>query len=481
MSRRQRQRRRQRRRPSVPSAEPSATAEPTAAPGADPGPDPHAEHGRVERLVAPPGAAGSADACTGNDDNRTFFAKVAAAVDWPVYCAGPARSLVRRRRPVPLAGGGWMRIAYKGPNGARFELLRARSATTPTAACPNGPDAGPAAFGDLAGTLVIARRRPLRRRRRPRGRPELAGDRRRARCRGLQGLRRGPGARRGVDLGASGAQGRFRQHGYGVDRPLHVAAGPRHRRGRPERRRPARRCARSSGSSRRRSSSDRPSGSGMATAQPPAPSRASRSNAMYQPSIRAGDGAAQPATAACPASSASIPAPNWATRAGREHPRLGLVEDLTAEQRGVGFADRRTVDRRDQVRVAASAGHRERHAPDVARWRRLGRVEVAMRVEPGEAQADPRARPTDAGQRSRVRRAVAAEDEQSGIGTGAVEARRRRVPRAGGGMPASAHGSSSVGRGRAPNPGRSPHRRGRARWRPPAPARGQSVEEAAST
>ena len=48
-----------------------------------------------------------------------------------------------------------MRIAYKGPGGARFELSEGAFCDDTDGCVPNGPDAGPAAFGDMTGTLVI--------------------------------------------------------------------------------------------------------------------------------------------------------------------------------------------------------------------------------------------------------------------------------------------------------------------------------------
>jgi hypothetical protein len=80
-----------------------------------------------------------------------------------------------------------------------------------------------------------------------------------------------------------------------------------------------------------------------------------------------------------------------------KHPRLHLVQDLTAEEAGVGLPDRRAVHSRDQVGIAAAAGHGEGHAPHVARRRRLRRVEVAMRVEPREPEPDARPCPPDPG------------------------------------------------------------------------------------
>lgn len=143
---------------SVPSAEP--TVEPTAAPAATPTPTeaPTASPTPTEPAAGgeptPSGQAGSVEACTGTDANRTFFSDVAAAFDWPVYCAVlPARWSVASGR-YRSAGGGWMEIAYNGPGGARFELHEGAFCDLPEGCVPSGADSGTAAFGNLSGTLV---------------------------------------------------------------------------------------------------------------------------------------------------------------------------------------------------------------------------------------------------------------------------------------------------------------------------------------
>ena len=138
-----------------PSEEPTPTAPPTATPSATVAPTPTPTAAGSSSSPSPTADTGSATACTGTDANRTFFAQVAAAVDWPVYCAVlPARWSVDAGQ-YRLAGGGWMRIAYTGPGGARFELSEGAFCDDADGCVPDGPDAGPAAFGDKAGTLVI--------------------------------------------------------------------------------------------------------------------------------------------------------------------------------------------------------------------------------------------------------------------------------------------------------------------------------------
>lgn len=139
----------------APSTEPSPSTEPTTVPTATPTeavtPAPTAA---ASTEPSPTGEAGPADACTGTDDNREFFADVAAAFDWPVYCAIlPARWSVESGQ-YRSAGGGWMVIAYQGPGGAGFELHEGAYCAEDDGCAPDGADAGSAAFGDQSGTLV---------------------------------------------------------------------------------------------------------------------------------------------------------------------------------------------------------------------------------------------------------------------------------------------------------------------------------------
>jgi len=134
------------------TAAPTSTAAPTEAPTAAPTPtepEPSAE-------ASPSGEPGSADVCTGNDSNREFYANVAAAFAWPVYCPVlPARWSVISGR-YRSDRGGWVGVASKGPGGARCELHEGACCAAADGCVPLGSDAGTAAFGDLSGTLVTA-------------------------------------------------------------------------------------------------------------------------------------------------------------------------------------------------------------------------------------------------------------------------------------------------------------------------------------
>lgn len=134
------------------SAAPTDTAAPTEAPTAAPTPS---QPVATPAPTASGGGAGAA-ACTGTDENRAFFEAVAADVAWAVYCpALPARWFVDAGQ-YHLAGGGWMKIAYKGPGGARFELSEGAFCQQADGCVPAGSDSGSAAFGNLSGTLVTA-------------------------------------------------------------------------------------------------------------------------------------------------------------------------------------------------------------------------------------------------------------------------------------------------------------------------------------
>ena len=104
---------------------------------------------------SPSKGAGSLADCTGTSENRDFFASVASAVDWPVYCAVlPAGWF--DFGSYSLARGGRMEMTYKGPSGARLELHEGSFCQDPGGCVPSGTDSGTTAFGDREGTLVVA-------------------------------------------------------------------------------------------------------------------------------------------------------------------------------------------------------------------------------------------------------------------------------------------------------------------------------------
>lgn len=120
--------------------EPPATDEPTDTPASD---EPSSTAG-----------SGPAAACAGNDDNRDFYAAVADAVEWTVYCPVLGPGWFVDAGTYRLAGGGWMEITYQGPDGATLEL-RAGSICEREDCEPGGSEAGDVAFGDRTGTMFV--------------------------------------------------------------------------------------------------------------------------------------------------------------------------------------------------------------------------------------------------------------------------------------------------------------------------------------
>ena len=130
----------------TPPATPTPTSEPV--PSESAAPEPSTSAGPSPSLDAGPAAA-----CAGNDDNRDFYAKVAADVDWSVYCPVLGKGWVVDAGQYRLRGGGWMEIAYRGPGEARLEFREGAACTT-DGCVPGGSELGEAAFGDMTGTLL---------------------------------------------------------------------------------------------------------------------------------------------------------------------------------------------------------------------------------------------------------------------------------------------------------------------------------------
>jgi hypothetical protein len=129
----------------APSTAPPATASPTASPTPTPTPT---------STEDPSATDATADACTGTDDNREFFAGAAAGLSWPVYCAIlPARWNVTEGS-WSRGGGGQLEIAYRGPDGATLSLHQGAACGSGDACQVAGTDAGDSPFGDQSGTFV---------------------------------------------------------------------------------------------------------------------------------------------------------------------------------------------------------------------------------------------------------------------------------------------------------------------------------------
>ena len=148
--------------PSAPTAEPTPSEEPTEEPTPEATPTDEATPGEPtespgEPTESPrPTASPAAADCTGSDDNRAFYAGVAADVAWDVYCPVlPARWFVDTGA-FRLSGGGTMEISYKGPGGQRLAIREGHYCAGQTGCVPAGPDAGTASFGGRPARLVDA-------------------------------------------------------------------------------------------------------------------------------------------------------------------------------------------------------------------------------------------------------------------------------------------------------------------------------------
>jgi hypothetical protein len=97
---------------------------------------------------------GGAMACAGSDENRDFYASMAAAVGWAVYCPILPDDWFVGDGQYRLAGGGWMQITYEGPADAQLLLRQGFFCETDDGCVPPGQDVDAAPFGDREGRLV---------------------------------------------------------------------------------------------------------------------------------------------------------------------------------------------------------------------------------------------------------------------------------------------------------------------------------------
>lgn len=143
----------------VPTAS-SASEEPTVAPSspdtqtATPGTEPTATPTDDSGSPSPSDAAGR---CSGNDDNRAFFAQAAIAMSWPVYCAVLPPGWHLDTGNFRLANGGHLDVIYVGPAGAQLAIAEGNVCdglgTDVDVCAPRDSVIGPAALGDMTGEL----------------------------------------------------------------------------------------------------------------------------------------------------------------------------------------------------------------------------------------------------------------------------------------------------------------------------------------
>ncbi len=132
------------------SPSPGGTPEPGVTPAASP----------VATSASPtpilPPTPGPAAGCTGSEDNRDFYAAVAEAVDWAVYCPVLPTGWFVDSGSYRLADGGTMHIVYRGPASGRFELHEGAFCQDADGCVPDGTATGAATLGDRDGILVAA-------------------------------------------------------------------------------------------------------------------------------------------------------------------------------------------------------------------------------------------------------------------------------------------------------------------------------------
>lgn len=133
-----------------PSAEP--TPEPTASatsPGDSPSPS-------IDPSLDPDATPvpGSEAACSGNDDNRVFFAAAAVVLSWDVYCAVLPPGWNVQSGRYRQANGGFLEISYAASGGRTLALREGAFCGDPDGCVPDGPEIGEGSFGGATGTVI---------------------------------------------------------------------------------------------------------------------------------------------------------------------------------------------------------------------------------------------------------------------------------------------------------------------------------------
>ena len=125
----------------VPTDTPVASATPSAAPSATPTP-------------APVTSGGPASACSGDADNKAFFADAANKLTFQVYCAALPSGWILASGNYTQPSGGVLNVSYTGPAGATVAIQEGAFCITSGIACsPHDKVIGSAKFGDLSGSL----------------------------------------------------------------------------------------------------------------------------------------------------------------------------------------------------------------------------------------------------------------------------------------------------------------------------------------
>lgn len=137
--------------PGSPSGSPDSSS---TAPSDTPSPTPGLTTPTPQPSQTPLSSPNPAAACSGSAANQNFFTSAAQSMSWDVYCAVLPSGWFVDAGTFRLKDGGSLDVAYKGPNGARFELQEGSFCTSGLSACsPHDRVIGPAAFGDRQGGL----------------------------------------------------------------------------------------------------------------------------------------------------------------------------------------------------------------------------------------------------------------------------------------------------------------------------------------
>lgn len=142
---------------------PSSSAEPTSAVSGSPSAQPTSgTSGNPSDTPGPSSGGGpsssaaapNASACSGTDNNRSFYAKFAQVVTWAVYCPVLAKGWFVSSGGYRLANGGKLEITYSGPGGASVAWSEGAFCASSDGCVPSGTDAGSATLGAMPGTVV---------------------------------------------------------------------------------------------------------------------------------------------------------------------------------------------------------------------------------------------------------------------------------------------------------------------------------------
>jgi hypothetical protein len=141
-----------------PTPTPAATATPTEAPSATIVASAESSAGATETATLAPGASPTsrAEACSGNQTNKDFFAEAAAKEKFAVYCAVLPTKWWIQSGKYTLPNGGYVVLGYKNSAGGIIEFDQGAYCLTSPAACsPHIATIGPVPLGDMTGILTV--------------------------------------------------------------------------------------------------------------------------------------------------------------------------------------------------------------------------------------------------------------------------------------------------------------------------------------